>query len=205
MKKGGIMYVLIALTILVILVLLFWPSKKDVKDHFKEKTTSIFVEPPKGLNEVIEESIKQEETKTLAKPKEQVKVATQDAILYIERKWNIYDVERYLNFKGIPYVANQKDEGYLGGGRYEIKEGTPVKEVIDRMRQKFLKINGDVGYATIILASLIEKEMWDVDEAERLSGVFHNRMVKGMKLQSDPTTVYAHYREYMKRKPKRVL
>ncbi|AMK11121.1 MAG: endolytic transglycosylase MltG [Pseudodesulfovibrio sp.] len=43
---------------------------------------------------------------------------------------------------------------------------------------------------TVILASLIEKETGDTSERARISGVFHNRLRRGMLIQCDPTIIY---------------
>jgi UPF0755 protein len=46
-------------------------------------------------------------------------------------------------------------------------------------------------HQVLTLASLIEAEVAVAEERPRVSGVFHNRLKKGYKLQCDPTVIYA--------------
>ncbi|MBI3543981.1 MAG: endolytic transglycosylase MltG, partial [Deltaproteobacteria bacterium] len=92
-------------------------------------------------------------------------------------------------------------EGYLFPETYLVGRKTPEEEVIRQMVRKFkgvftpelrarAKEIGLSEHETITLASIIEKETGAPDERPLISSVFHNRLKKHMKLQTDPTVIY---------------
>jgi UPF0755 protein len=94
-------------------------------------------------------------------------------------------------------------EGYLMPSTYFYTYLDQREKIIDEMRkemsgaldQVMTKLSKDSPLKTrkdiLILASIIEKEAGNNEERAKIAAVFINRLKKGMKLQSDPTTVYA--------------
>lgn len=96
-------------------------------------------------------------------------------------------------------------EGYLFPETYQITKYTDTKSVIRAMVARFLDTymrdiqpiamdSGMSRHQIVTLASIIEKETGAPEERPRISSVFHNRIRKGMMLQTDPTVLYGKAR-----------
>lgn len=94
-------------------------------------------------------------------------------------------------------------EGYLFPDTYRFTKGMAADEIIRKMVQKFDKVYGEITHnkpangglkmskkQIVALASIIEKETGAGMERPLISAVFHNRINKGMRLESDPTVIY---------------
>lgn len=104
-------------------------------------------------------------------------------------------------------------EGYLFPDTYYFSKKTPPEKIVDQMTKKFRetydetfqKQADELGMnqrEVITLASIIEKETGTPSERRIISGVFHNRLKRKMRLQSDPTVIFslAHFDGDIKRK-----
>ena len=93
-------------------------------------------------------------------------------------------------------------EGTLAPDTYSVGRGDSRQSVIRRM-QALQRERLETAWArrdenlpistmeeALILASLIEKETGVPEERGVIAGVFHNRLRRGMRLQTDPTIIY---------------
>jgi UPF0755 protein len=91
-------------------------------------------------------------------------------------------------------------EGYLFPDTYNFPKGYGEEAIIRQMVGRFKAVYAPLAKRAekmglsrrdvVILASMIEKEAMDDQERRLISAVFHNRLQRGMALQSDPTAVY---------------
>jgi UPF0755 protein len=93
-------------------------------------------------------------------------------------------------------------EGYLFPDTYRFAKNTPASVVAATMAARFGRAFGEAEARraaeirmtireAVTLASLIERETAVPEERPLVSAVFHNRLRIGMKLDCDPTVIYA--------------
>jgi len=134
---------------------------------------------------------------------------------------NIYDIANYLDSISLAdkneflELAHSKEilskynipalsvEGYLYPSTYYIIKGNNAQTIIETMINTLFEIYpkeqlekrarelGVTMHELLSMASLVEKEMGPNDEPTLISSVYYNRLAIDMRLQADPTTVYA--------------
>ncbi len=108
---------------------------------------------------------------------------------------------------GLGHEGMKSLEGYLFPNTYYYEKKDQAVTVLKRMVDAFLKLwtpeydarareLGLSRFQVVTLASMIEKETGAAMERPIISSVFHNRLKKRMRLQSDPTTIYGIWEHY---------
>lgn len=93
-------------------------------------------------------------------------------------------------------------EGYLFAATYNFYEKEPtIESVIEKMLKKsnavITQYMDDIEerdltiHEAVTIASLVEKETGTEEQRKEIASVFYNRLDEGMKLQTDPTVLYA--------------
>ena len=92
-------------------------------------------------------------------------------------------------------------EGYLFPDTYFFPREVTMEKIVSTMLNRFWSVfttewkmrANDLGFTVhqiVTLASIIEKETGAAFERPIISSVFHNRLKKKMRLESDPTVIY---------------
>jgi UPF0755 protein len=114
----------------------------------------------------------------------------------------LFSAEEFLAAARKPEMIRDLDpraptlEGYLFPNTYKVGRKTTPERLCRIMTGKFrevwqsLKTDADV-HRTVTLASLVEKEGKVAAERAQIAAVYANRLRIGMKLDCDPTTIYA--------------
>lgn len=88
-------------------------------------------------------------------------------------------------------------EGHLFPDTYRFSRHTTTLTMLSTMVKRFEQVAGRLGLdqadteRTVVLASLVEKEVHNDAERPLVAGVFENRLRAGMPLQTDPAVIYA--------------
>ncbi len=120
------------------------------------------------------------------------------------------DPAEFLEFVGHPARLPEKSivsdfpnaEGFLFPGEYEIpRKISPGELVLTLVRRTESNLTPEIVegfyrhglniYQGVTLASIIQRESYQVDERARIASVFYNRLESGMRLETDPTVQYA--------------
>jgi len=93
-------------------------------------------------------------------------------------------------------------EGYLYPSTYYVTVTATALDIVSQMVSEFedrwrlewndrLEEIGMTRHEIVILASIIEGEVRYKPDGRFVSSVYHNRLARGMRLQADPTVIYA--------------
>ncbi len=134
--------------------------------------------------------------------------------LLVPEGFNMYDIADAVGKLGImgpeTFLAAAKNpamirdidpeapslEGYLFPNKYRVYRHTTAEQICRMMTDEFrerwkaLPTRANV-HNTVTLAAMVEREARRPEERPIVASVFHNRLRIGMKLDCDPTTVYA--------------
>ncbi|OHD06429.1 MAG: hypothetical protein A2086_13385 [Spirochaetes bacterium GWD1_27_9] len=116
------------------------------------------------------------------------------------------DIEEFLSLPNYPVLIGlpsgyKTAEGFLFPETYKVFKGSSVESVFKTMVNLFYNkvesiypdyknLSKKDFYRKIVLASIIEREVKNPEEAAIVAGVFENRIKKNMKLQSCATVQY---------------
>jgi UPF0755 protein len=136
------------------------------------------------------------------------------ALVTIPEGASIYDISRILETQKIvpagefiaaarkPDLIRDLDpeapslEGYLFPSTYRLPRKVTAQMMCQRLTAQFREVWGKLGakvgpHRVVTLASLVEKESAAPEERPRIAGLYMNRLARGMKLECDPTVIYA--------------
>lgn len=147
------------------------------------------------------------------------RIARGDVFYYevpVPEGYNIFDIAGAVDALGIitrsQFLAAARDpstirdlapsapslEGYLFPSTYRITRQTSGADFCRQMTEQFRRVWKEMGapagadvHHAVTLASLVEKETAVPPERAVVASVYHNRLRMGMRLECDPTAIYA--------------
>jgi len=144
-----------------------------------------------------------------------IKGKTKEIKITLKEGWTIFDYAKELSQKGIcsyddfllevrnvpKWIDAKNLEGFLYPDTYFFKRDTDAKEVALKLYKNFLEKTKDLRLELqkkdlkplewVTLGSIVEKEAKFEEEKPKIAGVYLNRLKIKMKLEADPTILYA--------------
>lgn len=128
-------------------------------------------------------------------------IASRLSIWRLADKQTFVTLSRDREFLKALSISGVSLEGYLFPDTYLLTRSMGEREIIEFMVRRFHKEitpemvhkANELGFTLeqiVTLASIIEKEGGLSEEKPLIAAVFHNRLKRGMRLQSDPTVIY---------------
>jgi UPF0755 protein len=113
--------------------------------------------------------------------------------------WTLWKSPRLASAAGFPDAPDL--EGLIAPATYKVNHAQEPEEIFLMLAETFRNrvrptLDGGVlpPYRTLILASMVEKETAIPAELPRVAGVYAQRLRLGMRLQCDPTSLYARWK-----------
>jgi UPF0755 protein len=113
--------------------------------------------------------------------------------------WTLWKSRRLAGAAGFPEAEDL--EGLVAPSTYRVNHAQEPEEIFLMLMETFhdkVRPALDGGllppYQTLILASMVEKETALPEELPRVAGVYAQRLRLGMRLQCDPTSIYARWK-----------
>ncbi len=130
---------------------------------------------------------------------------SEDITVTVPEGTNLADLGKILSKSGLPVKTENllgpgmlKLEGYLFPDTYRFRPGTETKEIVQTMRDNFDEkvrqahptILESRLQRTIIIASILEKEVRNQRDMKLVAGIIEKRLSKNMPLEIDATVTY---------------
>ncbi len=129
---------------------------------------------------------------------------TKEIQVVIPEGLSVFEVDRILSNEKIikagelvDYDQKEDAEGKLFPDTYKFFVGSKVEDVASIFLKNFnskinplLKIESSQSKTNLILASLVQEEVWDFKEQQLVAGIIKKRLKIGMPLQIDATICY---------------